>query len=112
MLAIQDTMALIAHSTRGTNLYVANSVKRALINIGANVLAPLASHPALLNWQGVCAHPEMDTGPELCQCPLSFVTVPFQKGHFIVRLCMEFVRPSKSPQVGAKLGILRRGATR
>ncbi len=67
MRAIKDTMALVADSIGGTKCASAQ-------------MSWYLGHPntALLNWQVMSTHPNMENGPELCH----------RKGQLIVGLCV------------------------
>ncbi len=88
MRATKDTMALVAHST--------SVAKRAPAQMSEHIWHP---NPALLKWQGGATPSKMELGPEHCH----------QKGQLIVGLCVDFVRPCKPTQIGAKLGTPRGG---
>ncbi len=81
--AIKDTMALVGDSIGGTKCAPAQMSW----HVGH-------LNPAPLNRQGMSTHPKMEIGSELCQW----------KGQLTIGLCIDPVRPCKSPQIGAKLG--------
>ncbi len=76
MGAIKDKMALVANSIGGTK-FACTQMSWYFRHL----------NPALLNWQGMSTHPQVENGPELRH----------RKGQLMAGLCVNLVRPCKPP---------------